>query len=156
MILSCEQYCQWCRHAIPKRWEAAGNLRKHAKCHLEKDSPFTIQDAGKGGRAHLSTQNSLIDQQVAFQIPNYGAMRPSSTEPIASEASTSQATQTTLPPQESVGKQIKTEQSSAATPIRLSPPSPEPPKPVICPLILPKKRQQKFPPTTPRRPKKTK
>jgi hypothetical protein len=76
---------------------------------------------------------------VAFQIPNYGATRPSSTEPIANEASTSQATQTTLPPQESVGKQIKTEQSSAATPIDPSPPSPEPPKPVICPLILQKK-----------------
>lgn len=83
-------------------------------------------------------------------------MRPSSTEPVASEASTSQAAPTTLPPQELVGNQIKMEQSPASTPIPPSSPSPKPPKSVICPLILPKKRQQKSPPTNPSRSKKTK
>ncbi|KFY18170.1 hypothetical protein V492_00105 [Pseudogymnoascus sp. VKM F-4246] len=93
MILSCEQYCQW-------RWDTASNLRKHAKCHLQKDSQFTIQAAGKGGRVHLSLRDSLINSQATFQIQNYGAVTLSSTEPVASQASTDQTIPTTIPHQE--------------------------------------------------------
>ncbi|KFY22045.1 hypothetical protein V493_06891 [Pseudogymnoascus sp. VKM F-4281 (FW-2241)] len=36
------------------RWQTAASLRKHAKCHLQKDSQFNIQGAGKGGRRPIS------------------------------------------------------------------------------------------------------
>ncbi|KFY45588.1 hypothetical protein V495_02899 [Pseudogymnoascus sp. VKM F-4514 (FW-929)] len=153
MILSCEQYCQWCRHAAPKRWDTATNLRKHAKCHLQNDSQFTIQGAGKGGRVHITTQDSLIDPQALFQIPNYGAMRLStSAEPVSSQASTRESS-TTLPPQESVATQP--DQAPAATATSLSPPLPISPRRLICPVLVPKKRRHKSP-TLPPPPKRTK
>ncbi|KFY84398.1 hypothetical protein V500_09346 [Pseudogymnoascus sp. VKM F-4518 (FW-2643)] len=131
------------------RWGIATNLRKHAKCHLQKDSQFTIQAAGKGGRVHLSTQDSLIGPQALFQIQDYGAMRSSSTDPVTNQASTSQATSTALPPQGLAGTQSQMNQNPAATPNSPSSPLPKSPKPVICPLLFPKKRQTKSPATPP-------
>ncbi|KFY49945.1 hypothetical protein V496_09691 [Pseudogymnoascus sp. VKM F-4515 (FW-2607)] len=123
----------------------AANLRKHAKCHLQKDSQFSIQAAGRGGRVHLSTQDSPVDPQAQFQINNYGAMRPSSTESVANQAQrpASQATPTALPPQGLFGTQSQTNQSPAAAPTSPSLPLPKSPRKIICPLLLPKKRQQK-------------
>ncbi|RDW79448.1 hypothetical protein BP6252_04086 [Coleophoma cylindrospora] len=66
MILPCEQFCQWCALTAKdlKRWETATGLRKHAKCHIEKSSPFNIQSAGKGGRKHIHIVDRLIDREA--------------------------------------------------------------------------------------------
>ncbi|KFY03353.1 hypothetical protein O988_01534 [Pseudogymnoascus sp. VKM F-3808] len=129
------------------------NLRKHAKCHLQNDSQFTIQGAGKGGRVHITTQDSLIDPQALFQIPSYGAMRPSSTEPVSSQASTTQTTSTALSPHESVGTQP--DQAPAAIATSPSPPLPISPRRLICPVMVPRKRKHKSP-TLPPPSKRTK
>jgi len=44
-------------------WESAANLRKHAKCHIAKDSLDPIQSAGKGGRKPIILLDMLVDTQ---------------------------------------------------------------------------------------------
>lgn len=127
------------------------------RCRKRRQSPHNnSRQSGSSTVSYIAIVkniNTNFSYRALFQIPNYGAMRPSSTELVSSQASTTQTTSIALPPHESVGTQP--DQAPDATVISPSPSLPISPRRLICPVLVPKKRKHKSP-TLPPPSKKTK